>query len=297
MRNYILNIAGYNIRFESSRTGPEIMPSKKFLRYVIPEPIDSSDSLTINVHRGSKELPVNSRRVFHAPFVEEINGRLVQQSPEFWSIWQDKSDLYIKVVFPSATPGKKALLEFSLVTMKWNLWINTGEQIDPFEYPLDGLILYYLTVINKDIMIHASGIENAGRGYIFSGISGKGKTTISRLWNDHGAKVIHDDRLIIRRSGDQYIMHNTPIYDNDEPLKAHLDRIFIIEHGYENKITSVSGAAAVSLVMSNCIQHNWGIEIIAGLLATVSDMCKTVEVCKLSFRPDKDVIEHIYEYE
>ena len=75
------------------------------------------------------------------------------------------------------------------------------KEIDPFEYPLDGLILYYLTVINGDIMIHASGVNNAGHGYLFSGVSGKGKSTMAKLWENSGAKVIHDDRLIIRNTG------------------------------------------------------------------------------------------------
>ena len=49
-------------------------------------------------------------------------------------------------------------------------------------------------------------------------------------------KVIHDDRLIIRKTGDGYRMFNTPVYNNDEPLIHHLNRIFIIEHGNENRL-------------------------------------------------------------
>ena len=78
----------------------------------------------------------------------------------------------------------------------------TEKEIDPFEYPLDGLILYYLTVINGDIMIHASGVNNAGEGYLFSGVSGKGKSTMAKIWDNYGAKVIHDDRLVIRKTGE-----------------------------------------------------------------------------------------------
>jgi len=47
-------------------------------------------------------------------------------------------------------------------------------------------------------MIHASGVNNAGHGYIFSGVSGKGKSTMAKLWDNSGARVIHDDRLILR---------------------------------------------------------------------------------------------------
>ena len=387
MRNYSLNIAGYNIRFESTDSGLDIVPSERFLRFLIPsiplspkapytpqppkpksaptppqggaceersltfyethhtivippqppskelstpqppkwgaEKTDvppniylppqppqggaedgqeqqrgADNDLIIRVHVGAKVLPDDAERVFHAPFVEEINGLRIQHNPEFWSIWKYNSDLFIKVVFPVSSNEKQAVLKFSLKTMQWDLWIECNEkQVDPFEYPLDGLILYYLTVINNDIMIHASGINHQGKGYLFSGVSGKGKTTISGLWDNFGAQVIHDDRLILRNTVDGYIMHNTPVYNNDVPGAAPLERIFIIEHGTENKIIPVSGANAVSLVMANCIQHNWGPETVAPLLYSVSDLCGKMKVFKLSFIPDRSVIDSILAYE
>ncbi len=111
---------------------------------------------------------------------------------------------------------------------------------------------------------------------IFSAvISGKGKTTMARLWDNAGARIIHDDRLILRNTGNGYIMYNTPVYQNDKPAESPLNRIFIIEHGEENELIPVSGASAVSMVMANCIQHNWDPEMIAGLLGSVSEMCAT----------------------
>ena len=81
-------------------------------------------------------------------------------------------------------------MKFSLTTREWDLWIDGSEkEIDPFEYPLDGLILYYLTVIHGDIMIHASGVNNAGHGYIFSGVSGKGKSTMANSGIIQGQKL------------------------------------------------------------------------------------------------------------
>jgi len=113
------------------------------------------------------------------------------------------------------------------------------------------------------------------------------------LWEDTGAKVIHDDRLIIRKTGSAYTMYNTPVYNNDDPQASPLNRIFIIDHATTNKIVPVQGALAVSLVMTNCIQHNWGAEIISGLLGAVSVMCEEIPVARLFFLPDKSVTELI----
>jgi hypothetical protein len=295
MRNYNLNIAGYNIRFESTPGGPDLVPSERFLRNISNS---SSWDILIRIHSGSFSLPAKTDKVFNAPYVEEINGIRVQNMDNFWSIWKFHSDLYIRTIFPLSSPAKNAILKFSLTDMEWDLWVAGAEkEIDPFEYPLDGLILYYLTVINGDIMIHASGVNNAGHGYLFSGISGNGKSTMAKLWENSGAKVIHDDRLILRKTASGYQMFNTPVYNNDEPAESPLNKIFIIEHGSVNNLVYVTGANAVSLVMANCIQHNWGPEIIARLLGSVSIMCGTVPVVRVYFKPDRSIIDHILENE
>jgi hypothetical protein len=295
MRNYNLNIAGYNIRFESSSDGPELIPSERFLRNISN---NTGSDVLIRIHSGAYDLPAESERVFHAPYVEEINGLRISNKTNFWSIWKHRSELFIKTIFPLSSSEKNALLKFSLTVREWDLWFDCHDKdIDPLEYPLDGLVLYYLTVIYGDILIHASGINNAGHGYIFSGVSGRGKSTMARLWENSGARVIHDDRLILRKTDGSYRMFNTPVYNNDEPDESVLNKIFIIEHGISNKLLPVKGAKAVSLVMANCIQHNWGQYIIARLLGSISIMCATIPIVKLSFQPDRSIIDYILENE
>jgi hypothetical protein len=293
MKNYVLNIAGYNIGFEAAAEELDFFVSPKFLRYISS---DTSLDIRIRIHSGSIDLPTGSERLFHAPLVEEINGILIKNDPEFWSIWKYNSVLFIKTTLPFSLYQKNAVLKFSMTDKEWDLWIETdNNEIDPFEYPLDGLILYYLSVINNDIMIHASGVNYEGRGHLFSGVSGKGKTTMARLWDNNGATVIHDDRLIIRKSGTGYLMYNTPVYNNDMPLSSSLDRVFIIEHGRENKMIPLKEASAVSQVMANCIQHSWGQATISNLLQSVSGLCRLIPTSTLFFKPEKSIIDFIQE--
>jgi hypothetical protein len=305
LKKYNLNIAGYNLAFESADSGLELIPSQRFLRNICN---DGSSDILISVHSEHFELPAAAEKVFHAPFVKEVNGIIVEKRDNFWSIYKHRSNLYIKTIFPYSAPEKVSILKFSLTSLKWDLYIGgagTGTKLspakpietDPMEYPLDGLILYYLTVIYGDIMIHASGVNHSGYGYLFSGVSGKGKSTIAGLWDKAGAKVIHDDRLIIRNISGVFRMFNTPVYNDDSPSSSPLSRIYLIEHGTENKIIPVRGAAAVGLVMANCIQHSWNQSIIAGTIGSISILCDAVQVVKLSFRPDRSLIDFILDYE
>lgn len=294
MRRYNLNI-GYNICFESMEDGPELRPSERFHNSICSE---TQSDVLIRIHSGEKLLSDTAKMVFEAPLVEEINGDYISRQTDFWSIWKDKSGLFIKTIFPQSTTEKKALLKFSITSGEWDLWIESSDrEVDPMEYPLDGLILYYLSVKHGDIFIHASGVNNLGHGYLFSGVSGKGKSTMANIWENTGSKVIHDDRLIIRKTRDGYTMYSTPVYKDDEPRSSQINKIFLIEHGVKNKAINVSGAAAVSLVMANCIQHNWNSEIIARLLGSISIMCKKISVVKLAFRPDRNIIDYILENE
>ncbi len=295
MRNYNLEIAGYNIGFEAAANGPDLKPSDRFLRNINQS---SGSDILITVHSEQFQLPKGAERVFRAPYIEEIHGIKFNNETNFWSVWKYRSELYLWTIFPLSSSEKNAVLKFSLTSMEWDLWIyGLQNEIDPFEYPLDGLILYYLTVINGDIMIHASGVNNAGHGYIFSGVSGKGKSTMAKLWDNSGSKVIHDDRLILRNTGNAYMMFNTPVYNNDEPRESVINKIFIIEHGTENLIVPLKGANAVTQVMANCIQHNWGADIIARLLGSISIMCGAIPTSMLYFKPDRSVIDLILENE
>jgi hypothetical protein len=291
VRSYYLNIAGYKIRLESTAGGPELLPSERFRSFIVPE---ENHDIVIRVHSGNFMIPDDAKMVFNAPYIEEVNGLRLKKNDEFWSVFKLRKDLFIRTIFPHTGENREAVLKFSPAEKAWDLWPgNISKETDPMEYPLDGLILYYLTVVYGDVMIHASGVNHAGHGYLFSGVSGKGKSTMAKLWDDYGATVIHDDRLILRREAIGFFMFNTPVYKNEEPAKTKLDKIFIIEHGTENKIVPVSGAECVSLIMANCIQHNWDHAIIARLLDSVSAMSSSIPSAKLYFKPDSSIIDFL----
>jgi len=291
MNLYSLNIAGYNLHLESAANGPELVPSARFRNFLC----DYTESgITIKVH-AKKYIPgAGTTRVFHAPYYEEVLKVAEKKADDFWSIYTEKDKLLIKITYPSGNPGKGSWLRFSLTDTRWDLFIDTDKEIlDPLEYPLDGLILYYLSVINGDIFIHGSGINYKQKGYLFTGSSGQGKTTMAKIWNEAGATIIHDDRLIIRNLNDNYVMHNTPVYENESPLKSDIDSIFIISHGTKNEKQVIHGANALTNIMANCIQHNWSPEIISRLTASLYNLSSNVITYKLYFIPDTGIISYI----
>jgi hypothetical protein len=159
------------------------------------------------------------------------------------------------------------------------------------------IIMHYFTVNTDAVLIHAACTFDGKKGRIFSGFSGAGKSTISKIWGDAGNLIINDDRLIIRKLEDGYYVYNTPMYYEDRPKKTPLSSVFLISHSPENKIKQIRGALAVSKVLAFCIQNNFDPDFVQNRLNFFSQLCLEVPVYELGFVPDEHVIQFIQTHE
>ncbi|MCK4699579.1 MAG: hypothetical protein KAT38_04580, partial [Bacteroidales bacterium] len=107
----------------------------------------------------------------------------------------------------------------------------------------------------------------------------------------------HDDRLIIRNIYNRFVMYNTPVYNNETQRSSPVDKIFLIDHGTANTIAPTGKSEALSLVMSNCIQHLWDPSIIESLTETLVKLTSETDIDRLFFKPDKSVISYILKNE
>ncbi len=156
--------------------------------------------LFVKVEAGSGEIPAAAAKVFNAPLLEDAPAGPRQSGEPFWEVAADEENTYVKVSLKE--PVRYPLLIIPRGKMLWQLFADeTGSEINPLPYPLDGLILYFLTSLKGDIMIHGSGVICDGKGWVFTGKSGSGKTTMARIFDRSGDRVVHDDRLILVKEG------------------------------------------------------------------------------------------------
>jgi len=80
---------------------------------------------------------------------------------------------------------------------------------NPLDYPLGQVLMVCLLARSRGVMVHACGIDDHGRGYLFAGNSGHGKSTMARLWNEE-ARILNDDRIVVREKDGQFWMYATP---------------------------------------------------------------------------------------
>ncbi len=308
-----LIIAGRMIRLQSG-DGITLRPDERFSAFMTSVRKDAAagketagalePELTVDVFPGRAAIPADAVKVFDARLMEETPEGLRDTGEPFWEILTRGDITYAKVYLKD--PGCNPVLVMPNGKMTWQIFADSqgsdvnplpyplpdsrhdstqGSDVNPLPYPLDGLLLYFLSSASGDIMIHGSGVICEGRGWIFTGRSGSGKTTMAGIFDRAGDRVIHDDRLILRRAGNGWVMHSTPVYRNDEPRSAAVDHLWGITHGRANVSTPVTGAEAVAMVLSNCVQQNRHRDAASRLAAAVEDLVSSVRVSRLSFLP------------
>lgn len=104
----------------------------------------------------------------------------------------------------------------------------------PLEYPLDEVLYMHHFSQTNAVELHASGVQTrSGRGLLFVGHSGAGKSTAAALWTAHaGASVLSDDRIVVRPAGAAATFFGTPWHGSAQLARAHaapLEHIFLLE--------------------------------------------------------------------
>lgn len=96
------------------------------------------------------------------------------------------------------------------------------------------------------LVIHASAVAQEGFAHLFVGRSGSGKTTIVRLLADRGLRVIADNHVFLRQSGEEQSVYPFPFDQfhtvGREMSPLHLGCVFILQKGNRNHVQPLSFA-------------------------------------------------------
>lgn len=165
------------------------------------------------------------------------------------------------------------------------------------EYPLDELWVTNLLARGRGAELHACGVADVdGRGFLFVGQSGDGKTTTARLWAAAGATILSDDRVIVRRLNGRWVMFGTPWHGEAEfarPDCAPLTRVFILRHGRCEKVDGLKPAQAAALLFARAFPPFYdaaAVDFTVGFLGLLG--CE-VPCEALAFTPTRAAVDYV----
>jgi hypothetical protein len=165
--------------------------------------------------------------------------------------------------------------------------------LEPLAYPVAPLLWHIAIQGHEAFMLHGSAVIHEGKALVFTGFSGRGKSTMAGLWRAAGHTCINDDRLILRFKESQWWVYNTPMPYPDDAKAAPLNAIFAISHGQENEMIPQNHFDALQAILPNCIQHGYDTNEIEVRLTIVEKLCQNVPVYCLPFLPTQDIVTHI----
>jgi hypothetical protein len=169
----------------------------------------------------------------------------------------------------------------------------------PNPYSIDGVlrILHSLFLAREGgFLVHAASAVRNGRAFLFAGVSGAGKTTLSRL-APPDAEVLTDEISYVRPSDSGYLAFGTPFAGElariGANLRAPLAALYLLVQGPENRIEPVDPAEAARAVLRNILFFAHDEELVGEVFKSVFDFVARVPVKRLIFTPDARVWELI----
>lgn len=183
--------------------------------------------------------------------------------------------------------------EFDSVTRSGRIrQIATPYAIDTILRILHGLLLAH----DGGFLLHASSAIRNGKAFVFSGLSGAGKTTISRL-APPGATLLTDEISYIRRTHTGYIACGTPFAGELARLGANasapIKAVYLLSKGPTNRIDAVDPAEALQRILRNILFFADDPELVTAVFESACAFVEQVPVRKLTFYPDQHVWDMI----
>ena len=249
---------------------------------------------------GIPETPLASIKMLWEESVSSPRpeGELIYDPGSIWKMYRDENYYYAAIAYGNEGRANEAecllranpdwddlkLTEKRAGAM-WQsrLSIGAGE-----------LIIRTAILFNGGLVFHASGLDDNGRGILFTGHAGAGKSTQAELWDrEPGVIVMNDDRIAVRVEQNGAMSYGTPWGGTADIARNHstpLSAIIIIEQAAYNKIEEVTSTAAAAILSARAFLPYWDASLMARAMDNLNTILENVPVYRLYCRPEKEVV-------
>lgn len=151
------------------------------------------------------------------------------------------------------------------------------------------------------LMLHASAVELDGKAYLFSGNSGMGKSTHTRIWQSvfgEDARVFNDDKPALRFIDGTWYAYGTPWCGKDSiniNMKVPVAGICFLKQASENRIRRLSHQEAVQNVISQTLRRFKQTKNLDLMLSHVDNLVRRVPIFEMENRPEPEAAFLSYE--
>jgi hypothetical protein len=145
-------------------------------------------------------------------------------------------------------------------------------------------------------ILHASVVAYEGRGILFVGPSGIGKSTQARLWEEVlGADIVNGDRAAIGKEevwtawGIPYA-GTSRIYKNES---VPIDSIIILKQASFNEIEKVNAAQAIVSIYPEVSMYHWERQFVEEQMKMLQELTKDISIYQYHCLPDESAVHFL----
>jgi hypothetical protein len=179
---------------------------------------------------------------------------------------------------------------------RWNPKTMRGhirQSCNPYAFDSVLRIVHSLILAKQGgFLVHAASAIRGDKAFIFSGVSGAGKTTISRL-APPDATLLTDEISYVRRDGNRYFAYGTPFAGELARVGANesapLSALFFLEKGPQNSIEPIAPTDAIQRLMRNILFFAHDPELVKLVFQSACEFASVVPMHRLIFVPDQRV--------
>jgi hypothetical protein len=283
-----VRVAGVTFRVTSSDpNGPELSVPAVSRKFEVPA--NGAVDLDLSACWGDLSQGTPGMPVFDSGGTWKLYRDGSAEVFRFWTAYQPSSP-YLECRLDAGRSKGDVILHRE--------FFESGEPVPVLQFPLDEILMVHLLGRGRGVELHACGVVTAdGRGYLFAGQSGDGKTTTARLWEQlPGTLILSDDRIVIREEGGRFAMYGTPWHGEAE-LAANdsvpVDAVFILEHGSANRLIPLSVSEAAALLAARSFVPFHDVDALEWSLGFLGDFAGVVPCRRFAFVPDRSAREFI----
>ena len=160
-----------------------------------------------------------------------------------------------------------------------------------------------LSMLGRDggFLLHASGVIYRDAGLVFTGASGTGKSTLAGWFADAGARVLSDERMILRRDAGSMRMFGTPWIGSGSfaaNASATLSGLFCIRHGQgDHRFETLPASRIVSLLLQQTFLPYWDRAAMDATVDSLVSLTQQIPCVSLACLKRPDVVDAVMQHQ
>jgi hypothetical protein len=225
-----------------------------------------------------------------------VAGEPLFDSDAVWRLYRESAGFRIECSSAAFGDGPYKTAVFDETFTRGTIYIEPHvAHLNPLDYPLDEVLIANLLGRGRGVELHSCGvIDGQGRGHLFVGVSGAGKTTTARLWEGTAAGIVSDDRVIVRERDGVMWMFGTPWHGEAElsmPEGVPLAGVYLLVQSDANALRPLDAAEAVARLFRCAFPLFYDGESLDFTLSFLARLAASVPVRELQFTLDRSVVD------